>query len=69
MKDKMQYKLEPKYTDGKLVGYILVIYDMTPDELMDKLAFDEQQRDWAALIDFRKQVAGQYGGKIILKKE
>lgn len=50
MKDKMQYKLEPKYKDGKLVGYILVIYDMTPDELMDKLAFDEQQRDWAALI-------------------
>ena len=46
----MQYKLEPKYKDGKLVGYILVIYDMTPDELMDKLAFDEQQRDWAALI-------------------
>ncbi|MFQ9125540.1 MAG: hypothetical protein ACLR4Z_00465 [Butyricicoccaceae bacterium] len=50
MKDKMQYKLEPKYKDGKLVGYILVIYDMTPDELMDKLAFDEQQSDWAALI-------------------
>lgn len=50
MKDKMQYKLEPKYKDGKLVGYILVIYDMTPDELMNKLAFDEQQRDWAALI-------------------
>jgi len=50
MKDKMQYKLEPKYKDGKLVGYILVIYDMTPDELMDKLAFAEQQRDWAALI-------------------
>ena len=34
MKDKMQYKLEPKYKDGKLVGYILVIYDMTPDELI-----------------------------------
>lgn len=50
MKDKMQYKLEPKYKDGKLVGYILVIYDMTPDELMDKLAFVNQQRDWAALM-------------------
>lgn len=50
MKDKMQYKLEPKYKDGKLVGYILVIYDMTPDELMDKLGFDDQQRNWAGLI-------------------
>ena len=50
MKDKMQYKLEPKYKDGKLVGYILVIYDMTPDELMDKLGFDDQQKTWAGLI-------------------
>ena len=50
MKDKMQYKLEPKYQDGKLVGYILVIYDMTPDELMDKLGFDDQQKTWAGLI-------------------
>ena len=25
--------------------------------------------EYAAFIDFRKQVAGQYGGKIILKKE
>lgn len=50
MKDKMQYKLEPKYKDGKLVGYILVIYDMTPDELMDKLGFADQQRNWAGLI-------------------
>ena len=50
MKDKMQYKLDPKYKDGKLVGYILVIYDMTPDELMDKLGFDDQQRNWAGLI-------------------
>ena len=46
MKDKMQYKLDSKYKDGKLVGYILVIYDMTPDELMDKLGFDDQQRNW-----------------------
>lgn len=50
MKDKMQYKLDPKYKDGKLVGYILVIYDMTPDELMDKLGFDDQQKTWAGLI-------------------
>ena len=50
MKDKMQYKLEPKYKDGKQVGYILVIYDMTPDELMDKLGFDDQQKTWAGLI-------------------
>lgn len=50
MKDKMQYKLEPKYKDGKLVGYILVIYDMTPDELMDKLGFDDQQKTWTGLI-------------------
>ena len=50
MKDKMQYKLEPKYKNGKLVGYILVIYDMTPDELMDKLGFDDQQKTWAGLI-------------------
>lgn len=50
MKDKMLYKLEPKYKDGKLVGYILVIYDMTPDELMDKLGFDDQQKTWAGLI-------------------
>lgn len=50
MKDKMRYKLEPKYKDGKLIGYILVIYDMMPDELMDKLGFDEQQRTWAGLI-------------------
>ena len=50
MKDKMQYKLDPKYKDGKLVGYILVIYDMTPDELMDKLGFDNQQKTWAGLI-------------------
>ena len=50
MKDKMQYKLEPEYKDGKLVGYILVIYDMTPDELMDKLGFDDQQKTWAGLI-------------------
>ena len=50
MKDKMRYKLEPKYKDGKMVGYILVIYDMTPDELMDKLEFDEQQKTWAGLI-------------------
>lgn len=50
MKDKMQYKLEPKYKDGKLVGYILVLYDMTPDELMDKLGFDDQQKTWAGLI-------------------
>ncbi len=50
MKDKMLYKLEPKYENGKLVGYILVIYDMTPDELMDKLGFDDQQRNWAGLI-------------------
>lgn len=50
MKDKMQYKLEPKYKDGKLVGYILVIYDMAPDELMDKLGFDNQQKTWAGLI-------------------
>ena len=50
MKDKMQYKLEPKYQDGKLVGYILVIYDMTPDKLMDKLGFDDQQKTWAGLI-------------------
>ena len=50
MKDKMLYKLEPKYENGKLVGYILVIYDMTPDELMDKLGFDDQQKTWAGLI-------------------
>lgn len=50
MKDKMLYKLEPKYENGKMVGYILVIYDMTPDELMDKLGFDDQQRNWAGLI-------------------
>lgn len=50
MKDKMLYKLEPKYKDGKLVGYILVIYDMTPEELMDKLGFDDQQRNWAGLV-------------------
>lgn len=50
MKDKMQYKLDPKYKDGKLIGYILVIYDMTPDELMDKLGFDDQQKTWAGLI-------------------
>lgn len=50
MKDKMLYKLEPKYENGKLVGYILVIYDMTPDELMDKLGFDDQQLNWAGLI-------------------
>lgn len=51
MQAKLKYRLKPQLDDkGNLKGFILVISDMTPDELMDKLGFDEQQRLWANVI-------------------
>lgn len=51
MQAKLKYELKAKYDeDGKFEGYVLVISDMTPTELMDKLGFDEMQRMWAKVI-------------------
>lgn len=47
---KLKYELKPKYEDGKFAGYVLVISDITPDELMDKLGLDEQQKMWAQVV-------------------
>ena len=38
MQAKLQYALEAEYdAEGDFIGYVLVISDMTPTELMDKL--------------------------------
>ena len=48
---KLKYELKAEYDgEGKFTGYVLVISDMTPTELMDKLGMDEQQRMWAEVI-------------------
>ena len=51
MQAKLKYELKAKYdSEGNFEGYVLVISDMTPTELMDKLGFDEMQRMWAEVI-------------------
>ena len=51
MQAKLKYELKAEYDgEGKFTGYVLVISDMTPTELMDKLGMDEQQRMWAEVI-------------------
>lgn len=51
MRAKLKYELKAKYdSEGNFEGYVLLISDMTPDELMDELGFDEMQRMWAELI-------------------
>ena len=48
---KLKYKLEADYDEnGRFIGFVLVISDLTPTELMDKLSFDEMQRTWAEVI-------------------
>ena len=51
MQAKLKYELKAEYDgEGNFTGYVLVISDMTPTELMDKLGMDEQQRMWAEVI-------------------
>lgn len=51
MQSKLRYTLEAEYDEnGKFAGYVLVISDMTPSELMDKLGIKEKQRMWAEVI-------------------
>ena len=51
MQTKLKYELKAKYdSEGNFAGYVLVISDMTPEELMDKLGLDDQQKMWAAVI-------------------
>ena len=51
MQAKLQYDLEAEYdAEGSFTGYVLVISDRTPAELMDELGMDEQQRMWAEVI-------------------
>lgn len=59
MQAKLTYSLLPQYEDVEdengeihqvLKGYILKVTDCSPDALMDKLNFTEQQRQWATLI-------------------
>ena len=51
MQAKLKYELKAKYdSEGNFEGYVLVISDMTPTELMDKLGFDGMQRMWAEVI-------------------
>lgn len=51
MRQKLTYELKPRYdSDGSFTGYVLVISDLTPAGLMDRLGFDEQQRLWAEVI-------------------
>lgn len=47
---KLKYELKPKYEDNKLIGYVLVISDLTPEELMSKLGMEEQQKIWAEVV-------------------
>ncbi|MFR3786748.1 MAG: C39 family peptidase [Agathobaculum desmolans] len=51
MQAKLKYTLRAEYdAEGNFIGYVLVISDMTPTELMDKLGMDEQQRMWTEII-------------------
>ena len=51
MQSKLKYNLEADYDEnGRFIGFVLVISDLTPTELMDKLSFDEMQRTWAEVI-------------------
>ena len=51
MQAKLKYELKSEYDEeGNFTGYVLVISDMTPTELMHKLGMDEQQRVWAEVI-------------------
>ena len=51
MQAKLQYDLEAEYdAEGDFIGYVLVISDKTPTELMDELGMDGQQRMWAEVI-------------------
>lgn len=51
VKEKLTYTLEPEYDeDGDIVGYTLVISDLTPEAFMNKLNFTDQQRLWANVL-------------------
>ena len=51
MQAKLKYTLRAEYdAEGNFIGYVLVISDMPPTELMDKLGMDEQQRMWTEII-------------------
>lgn len=51
MQAKLKYTLRAEYdAEGNFIGYVLVISDMAPTELMDKLGMDEQQRMWTEII-------------------
>lgn len=51
LKAKMLYEFLPQYdADNQFTGFIFAVTDMTPDELMDKLDFTEQQKQWAGVL-------------------
>lgn len=61
MRAKLVYELLPQYDEeDALTGYRLKVTDLTPDALMDKLDFTEQQRQWAALL-YSTMADGEYG--------
>lgn len=68
MQAKLTYSLLPQYEDTEgengetrqtLKGYILKVADCSPEALMDKLNFTEQQRQWATLL-YSSMADGEY---------
>lgn len=66
MQAKLTYSLVPQYEDAEeegtgqvLKGYLLKVADCSPEALMDKLHFTEQQHQWAALL-YSSMADGEY---------